>query len=182
MKQIPLTNGGVAYCDDADFDRLACHRWHWKRGREHWTKYARTSAPGGRHAYMHDMVLGDHGFPMVDHKDNNGLNNCRDNLRPCTNSENQRNQRKSRKPMSSPFKGVSYHKVDRRWQAFIWLDGKNKHIGNFNTAVEAAVEYDCWARVHYGAFAKLNFAPAPGDPGRHRLTLPSGRQSLLFAV
>ena len=53
----------------------------------------------------------------VDHIDHNKQNNCVNNLRWCSKSENGMNRNKQRKPCSSNFKGVSWHKHKHRWSA-----------------------------------------------------------------
>ena len=40
---------------------------------------------------------------------------------------------------STGYMGVSCKKG--RYQVALWIDGKNKHYGTFDTAVEAAVAY-----------------------------------------
>ena len=59
----------------------------------------------------------------VDHRDGNGLNNCRSNLRICRNVQNQWNKRK-RANTASEFKGVTWHKATKKWRARITVDKK----------------------------------------------------------
>jgi hypothetical protein len=44
--------------------------------------------------------------------------------------------------ISSNFKGVSWHKKDKKWQAQITIDGKCTHLGRFDLEEEAARKYD----------------------------------------
>jgi len=89
--------------------------------------------------------------PCVDHIDGNKQNNCLSNLRWATHAENSWN-RKKRKDNTSGYTGVSFHKRDGKWQAYIRVDGKRKHLGSFDTPEEAAAVYREAARELYGEF------------------------------
>jgi len=115
--------------------------------------------PGGKIkvVQMHRMILGlESGDKrQSDHKDHNGLNNKRNNLRVCTHAQNQQN-RKPRKNGSSVFKGVSWHKKSKKWRACIQIDGRTVHLGLFRSETEAATAYDEVANTIHGEFALLN--------------------------
>jgi len=71
---------------------------------------------------------------QVDHIDGNPLNNAFDNLRVVTNQVNQFNNHVA--------KGYTWHKVAKRWQGQIMINGKkNKHLGLFDTEEEARAAY-----------------------------------------
>lgn len=156
-RAIQLTQGRVALVDDGDFDWLNQYRWHAHKSRVAW--YAErviTIAPGKtRVIKMHQLIAG----KGVDHRDGNGLNNRRDNLRPATEHQNRGNQGLLHSN-SSGFKGVDRDR--RSWRARITIDGKRRHLGNFDTATEAALAYDAAAREVFGEFARPNF-PLPGE-------------------
>jgi len=62
------------------------------------------------------------------------------------------------KVSSSKFRGVSWHARDRAWSARIWINGKAKHIGTFETELRAALAFDIKAFLHYGAdYKNFNF-------------------------
>ncbi len=76
---------------------------------------------------------------QIDHRDGNGLNNTRDNLRHVTVRQNQQNRRNINK--SSIYPGVCRIKNSGKWCATICINGKNKRLGNYNTEREAFNAY-----------------------------------------
>jgi hypothetical protein len=90
---------------------------------------------------------------LVDHRDGDGLNNMRSNLRFATSRQNAMNRSKW-KSSDSRFKGV--HRDGKRWRAIITLGGKRIHLGCFASDEEAALAYNDAALANYGEFAKLN--------------------------
>ena len=108
------------------------------------------------------VFLMHHGYiPLqIDHIDNNPSNNKIDNLREVTNSQNSFNQKKSKfyngKLTSSKYKGVSWNKAAKKWQAMIKINGKSVGIGYFIYEQEAAQAYNETAIINYGKYAKIN--------------------------
>jgi len=96
---------------------------------------------------------------LVDHIDGNGLNNRKSNLRLCTHSQNTYNRRPNRN-CSSRYKGISFHKMSKKWEVAICCKGKREHLGRFDDEVKAALAYDRKAKQLFGEFAYLNF-PKP---------------------
>jgi PAS domain-containing protein len=96
-------------------------------------------------------------WTLVDHRNGNGLDNRRENIRPALPRENSANQRLST-ANSSGFKGVTLYKRTGRWRAHIAAGGRHMHIGYFTTPEEAARAYDERASELFGEFANLNFA------------------------
>ena len=159
MKRIPLTKGKVALVDDEDYDKLMKFKW--------FTKVLKTNFYAIRNANrrlrekpttirMHRVILGvQEPSVLVDHKDHNGLNNCRSNLRLVNPAQNNWNRR-SKPGSSSRFVGVSFHKRDKKWQAQIYLNGKIVHLGQHGTEREAVTARDAAAKAHWGEYAHIN--------------------------
>lgn len=148
MKSIELTRGMVALVDDEDFDRVNSMSWHAQKGKH--TYYARTGKNNGGLS-MQQAVLNAPGV-LIDHKNGNGLDNRKVNLRRCNSSQNSGNTRKHTDG-ASRFKGVHFHKRRGRWCAMI----RHKHIGLYDTEEDAAVAYDKEAAKVFGEFARMNF-------------------------
>lgn len=154
MKQIPLTQGKVALVDDEDLERVNQFKWcahHDKNGK--WYAMGRVE---GKVIYLHRLILSARKHEEVDHKNDDGLDCRRTNLRLCTSSENKYNRGKIR-TNTSGYKGVTFDKRTRRWMAQITLSRKHIFIGRFETAEAAAKAYDAVARGNHGDFAHLNF-------------------------
>jgi hypothetical protein len=89
-----------------------------------------------------------------------GLDNQRQNLRLATNQQNCRNIHGGRG--TSAYKGVSAHQMSHRWRARLTVDGRETHLGMFDTEEAAALAYDEAARRHFGEFACPNFPSIEG--------------------
>lgn len=104
---------------------------------------------------LHRLVTNVDSTKVVDHKNNNQLDNRLDNLRICTQAENSKNQR-LRKNSRSGYKGVSEH--TNGFRARIKVNYKQIELGIYKTAVEAAKAYDIAAKKLHGEFARINNA------------------------
>jgi hypothetical protein len=101
---------------------------------------------------MHRVILGlaDGDPTQVDHRNHDGLDNRRSNLRTATPPQNNGNQLK-RKGTTSKYKGVSRYK-GRRWRAAI----QRRHLGIFGSEEAAATAYNVAASEVFGEYAHLN--------------------------
>lgn len=150
--QISVSNGErYALVDDEDVQRVSKHSWCAVFGRNTWYAQTRTN---GKTLYLHRLITGAETGKKVDHKNGNGLDCRKENLRyPATDRQQQGNS--VRKVGKSGYRGV--HKVNKRYKAVISMDDFTKHLGYFSTAQEAALVYDKAAFEHFGEFATLNF-------------------------
>jgi len=78
---------------------------------------------------------------VIDHRDHDKANNRIDNLRDVTKSINSQNTIHARKNNSLGMLGASFHKENGKYKAQIQIDGKKKHLGYFNTPIEAHAAY-----------------------------------------
>lgn len=135
------------------------HRWHVHKKQKYVMVSIRKSGSRLRGTLkLHRAVIGAKDGEHVDHKNGNVLDNRLDNLRICTQLENNRNS--SSRGGSSKFKGVSICKRSegRLWVAQITIEkNRRKKLGRFSSEEMAAKAYDEAAKNHYGEFAKLNF-------------------------
>lgn len=166
MKYIPLTQGYVAMVDDEDYERVAQFKWHAKvtKTPHQVLIYARrneTTETGKQKSIsMHRFIVGV-GDRHVDHKDTNGLNNQRYNLRKASESQNGGNRRKG--IASSVYKGVRLDKRTGRWEAKVRKSGVLHYLGMFKDEVDAATAYNFKAFELFEEFARLNIPIAKGD-------------------
>jgi len=91
----------------------------------------------------------------IDHKDRDPLNNLDDNLRICTRIQNSQNKEKHINN-SSGYIGVSWDTHAKKWRAYITINYKKKHLGNFTIKEDAARAYNVAAIHYFGEFAVLN--------------------------
>ena len=158
MRLIPLSKGYSAMVDDEDFDSVSKYNWSaYKVGD---TIYAarKTSSKFGKRetVFMHRFIMGNKkGDPRIDHKDRNGLNDTRENLRDVTGSQNQMNAI-ANSNKTSLYKGVFYRKENKKFRASIMLNGKVFRLGYFASDADAGRAYNKKAKELFGEFSRLN--------------------------
>jgi len=173
MKKIiinsPTYGKHIVFVDDKDYLFLVKFTWNVRKVKHtfyalRWDKMIKGER---KRLIMHRVIMGVTDSKIfVDHKDHNGLNNQKNNLRPCTPRQNVHN-RVSTSGTSSKYLGVSLN-VNKRnrkeykyWVVNFMVNGKSTHVGNFpftkNGEILAAKRYDEYAKKYYGEFANLNF-------------------------
>lgn len=161
MKLIPLTKGKFAKVDDADFERVSQYSWSaYKSGN---TYYAQTTInKENRTIKLHRFILGlTDASVLIDHKDNDGLNCQRYNMRIANSSQNNANRR--------PKAGKKYLGVHHRynvikgkkvygnsWIAICKKDGVVHKRTCLKSEKSAAIAYNEMAKNLHGPFARLN--------------------------
>lgn len=147
MKVIKLTRGKIAIVNNRDFARLNKFKWH--ASFNGWTWYAQRSI-GPRNdrkkIHMHREILGCKNGQEADHKNGNGLDNRRSNLRKATSVQNNRNH------TITPQTGVS--KVRNKFQARIYANGDALYLGSFSTPKQAHDAYLTAAKKYFGKFTR----------------------------
>ena len=151
---IPLTQGKSCIVDAEDFKWLSAYNWCASKGNN--GRFYAVRKCKKKTTCMHRQILGCKPDEQADHRNNDGLDNRRINLRKCTHAENERNRGKTQRN-SSGFKGVHWFRPTRQWRAAIQSDGKMQHIGLFKKVEDAARAYDKKARELHGSFAHTNF-------------------------
>ncbi len=162
MKLIELTKGLFAKIDDEDFEEISKYKWHALFKRKGGKPYANTSvhiSGSGKNRKkkninMHKLIMKT--TKHVDHKNGDTLDNQKNNLRECNNSQNHMNIGKIKKKTTSKYKGVSQRKQDIKWRATIRINGKHKELGYFFTEKEAAEAYNKAASEYHREFANIN--------------------------
>lgn len=160
MALIELSKGYKAIIDDEDYPFISQYRWYAHSSGKH--VYAcRTERFGlrkdnkKRHIYLHRVLLSAK-EEFVDHVNGDTLDNRKNNLRLCSNSENSRNQINRKNKINSKFKGVKKNANCSTWSARITFNRKEIYIGSFKNEEDAAKAYNKAALEYFGQFAKVN--------------------------
>lgn len=156
---VPLTQGYEAIIDAADVSLVEGFNWCAIVVRRSdgsiLNVYASRSTRSERKTtvLMHRVIAETPDGLDTDHKDGDGLNNRRSNLRNATKSQNHHN---TRTPIhnSSGVKGVRWNKRDRRWVARIVLCGKHIHLGSFAKMDDAVSAYAEASHKLHGEFGR----------------------------
>lgn len=158
---VTLEDGTAVQIDEQDVHILSQHGWHLHVIPDSDLRYVwRYVRVNGRSKVelLHRVILGvSDRRTFVDHKDRDGLNNLRSNLRSCSHQQNLRNQHRKPGGKTSRFKGVYWSASDGRWRARIDAgDKQKKSLGYFKNEVDAAIAYNKAAASLFGEFARLN--------------------------
>lgn len=160
MKVIELTQGFKAIVDDDDYDYLM--QWKWVMSAGYACRHERiTDDRYARKKYkripMHKVINKTPDGMYTDHINGNRLDNRKENLRSCTQAENNRNRKAWKRSNSDiRYKGVTWYKYNEIYQATIRSGDKTIHLGYFTDIKQAARAYDKAAKELHGEFANLN--------------------------
>jgi len=154
MKIITLTRDKVALIDDEDFSLVTRYTWRAVSMGNMWYAHSGDSRDGD-FVTMHQLIFGDLPGFEIDHKDRDGLNNQRYNLRHATHAQNNANK-PAQSNNNSGYKGVSWHRKARKWMAQLNVNGQHFYLGLHDTPKQAALVYNQKAKELLGDFAYLN--------------------------
>jgi hypothetical protein len=158
----------VSYCgqplecliDTEDLPLISAFRGTWnvtKDGNTYYVKRETQQQKRKAKVSIHRLITGSDA-KRVDHKDGNGLNNQKSNLRDATPGQNRANAGLS-STNTSGYRGVAWHRRIGKWRAV--LQGAcYQHLGYFDSKDAAARAYDAAALRTFGDFARLNFPSA----------------------
>lgn len=156
MKELALTKGLVALVDDADFHLTEGFRWCASKSKGNATYYAKSARTVKRApVYLHRLIMQPDGKRVVDHRDGNGLDCRRSNMRVCTQAQNAANCVKKGK--SSIYRGIK--KCYGGWMARLKFNYREIYLGYYRSEIEAAAAYNEGAKIYFGEFARLNVLP-----------------------
>lgn len=151
---IPLTQSQVTVIDFDDYEKIRGMKWcaQSRKGRFHAARYF-----GKKYDYLHRFLLNAPAGIEVDHRDGDGLNNQRYNLRLATKEHQRWGYKRPKTNCTSSFRGVSWYSQWGRWVAEITFKKKKIRLGGFDNEEDAARAYDAKARELFGEWASPNF-------------------------
>lgn len=167
---IMLSNSQVALIDEADWERPLStefadgYVWTgrpcdvtWRGHRKPHTIYVVSTlhrCGHDRELRLNRVIVEARASQLVDHRDGDGLNNMRFNLRIADAAGNARNRSPNK---GKRFKGISFNKGTGKWEVSIKKNRKKTYLGLYADPVDAALAYDRAALALFGEFARLNF-------------------------
>lgn len=156
--ELTLTKGYVAVVDDNDPKKPEQFKWTaqvaYRKDGSVRTVYAyRTTQQQSKKQkhYLHRFLLDT--SSQVDHRDGNGLNCRRRNLRAATSTQNNRNANR-RTDNVSGTKGVCWHKHANKWHVDIGVNKRKIYLGLYGTLQDAERARAAAVRKYHGEFAK----------------------------
>jgi hypothetical protein len=151
---VPLTLGQYCLIDKCDLNFVATKAWQAKQRSDGNGFYAVNSA-GER---MHRILLDAQDGSIVDHRDGNGLDNRRCNIRIGTYSQNAVNRQA---PIGKHLRGSQL--VKGRWRAKMTVNGIQHSLGYYDTEQQAHEAYLEGAHKEHGDWMPLPAAPTEGE-------------------
>ena len=137
--------------------------FRWRAGQHYVGRVAGSKAKSGYVAiqihgqlyYAHRLawmyVTGAWPKADIDHINGDRSDNRLSNLREASRSQNNANQKLGGRN-SSGYRGVSFHKASRKWNAQIHHNSRRIHLGLFESAEAAHTAYLSAASTIYGAY------------------------------
>lgn len=160
FRRIRMSGPKYAKVDPDDYKQLRKYEWFTKKETNSFYTFrngGRKKAGGKSIIYMHRIILEVPKAMVVDHINNDGMDNRSANLRPATRAQNSYNRKKLSRQCTSKYKGICWNKTASKWQAAISFNKNIIYLGIFNNEIDAAKAYDEAAKKYHGEFACLNF-------------------------
>ena len=153
---LKLSKGYVAIVDDDEPTKPWQHKWS---ATEHkhavYAQRVFVNSKGEKEwQTLHRFILGiGRSGVKVDHRDGDGLNNRRKNLRKATTSQNNANA-KLRIDNTSGVKGVCWHKNSGLWFVQLSLKGKRVYAKYFHALEDAKEARNKAAKKYHKKFSR----------------------------
>lgn len=147
VKSIPLSNSDkCAYVDADDYENVMKYKWRYLNG------YCKSTIDN-KSIFLHQFILGRPPIKdnVIDHKNNDTLDNTRKNLRFATQSQNSQNRAK-REWCTSKYIGVTWSSTAKKWRTLT----STTYLGSFDDEIEAAKKYDTYTFLKYGEDSRTN--------------------------
>lgn len=146
-----ITSTGISFIFDvSDYEEISKYTWFLDN-----SGYIRATLKSGKRVLLHNLIMKEAKGLFVDHINRNKLDNRKSNLRYVTKQQNCHNRGIS-KANRSGFKGVSFDKRSKKYEAWIGFNHSNNFIGSYDTSHEAAKAYNQKAIELFGEYAFLN--------------------------
>lgn len=151
--QLKGKKGGTTIVSESDHKYLSKYNWHIND-----VGYAEGYITGVT-VLMHRYILGImDSNKIIDHINNNKLDNRRENLRITTTQINALNRKNNKNKKSSIFKGVNYSKRKNKYDVFHTSNNKAIYLGAYEKEIDAAECFDLYI-IHNNMeeYVTLNF-------------------------
>lgn len=142
----------MALVDAVDFQELS--KWRWRKTSHGYIARGLRVNGKQKQVYMHRHIMSPERGMVVDHKNGNGLDNRRSNLRVCTQAQNVANSR-MKNTNTSGFKGVCWSEPMQKWVARLTVDYKQVVLGYATSKRAAYRMYVNALRQAAGEYANL---------------------------
>jgi len=157
MKLIPLTQGQFAKVGDSDYDEQNQFKWHawWSESTKSYYAKRNIQLPDGRRTTvsMSREIMKTPKGMKCDHISHDTLDNQRENLRNCTNSQNMMNRKGVNSNNKTGVLGVSPH----RKSFIVWITdpatSESVYLGVYPTIDEAKKVRKEAELKYFGEFA-----------------------------
>ena len=141
-----------AIIDTDDVEKIKPFKWRLNKKKRVNKDAMYATAGTSPKIALHRLIMAAKDGELVDHRDGDGLNNRKENLRISTVAQNTSNWFYSK----AKYRGITFHKPTQKWQAAAYHEGKQYYLGLFETDKEAAEAYNKKVIELKGEFAKIN--------------------------